>query len=236
MKKANSIFKKFLLAGDKFMPELHLVDPIAKKCSACGPFTKHTQRIQDFLNTGKLSYIYKNDLDKACFQHDMAYKKYKDLERRTQSDVVLKNKTPKIAGNPKYNGYERGLATIVYNFFDKKSKGSGLKNQQLADELHKPIIRKFKKRKVYSSFKDNIWGVDLVDMQLIIKYNKGIRYVLCVIDLFSKYAWVVPLKDNKGAKITNAFQKSLDSLKRKLNKIWVDQGSEFYNNLFLKWI
>ena len=91
---------------------------------------------------------------------------------------------------------------MVYKFFDKKSKGAGVENeikenQQLANELHKPIIRKFKKRKVYSSFKDNIWGVDLADMQLISKYNKGIRYLLCVIDLFSKYAWVVPLKDRK---------------------------------------
>ena len=136
------------------MPELHLVDPIVKKCSACGPFTKHTQRIQDFLNTDKLSYIYKNDLDKACFQHDIAYNKFKDLEKRIQSGIVLKNKTYKIAANPKYNG----LASMVYKFFDKKSKESGLKeNQQLADELYKPNIRKFKKRKVYSSFKDNIW-------------------------------------------------------------------------------
>ena len=94
---------------------------------------------------------------------------------------------------------------MIYRFFDKKSKGSGLKenqenylqNSQLSDELHKPIIRKFKKRKVYSSFKDNIWGVDLADMQLISKYNKGIRYLLCVIDLISKYTWVVPLKVKK---------------------------------------
>ena len=97
MNKANSIINNFLLAGDKFMPELHLVDPIVKKYSACGPFTKHKQRIQDFLNTGKLSYIYKNDLDKACFQHDIAYNKFKDLEKRTQSDIVLKNKAFKIA-------------------------------------------------------------------------------------------------------------------------------------------
>ena len=106
MNKANSLINKFLLAGDKFMPELHLVDPIVKKYSTCGPFTKHTQRIQDFLNAGKLSYIYKNDLDKACFQHDMAYNKFKDLERRTQSDIVLKNKAFKIAINPNYNAYE----------------------------------------------------------------------------------------------------------------------------------
>ena len=95
----------------------------------------------------------------------MAYNKFKDLEKKTQSDIVLKNKVLKIASNPKYNGYERGLASMDYKFFDKKSKGAGLKeNQQLADKLHKPIIRKFKKRKVHSSFKDNIWGVDLADI------------------------------------------------------------------------
>ena len=120
MNKANSILNKFLLAGDKFMHELHLVDPIVKKYSTCGPFTKHTQIIQDFLNTGKLSYIYENDLDKTCFQRNMAYKKFKDLEERTQSDIVLKNKALKIVSNPKYNGYERGLRNMVYKFFDKK--------------------------------------------------------------------------------------------------------------------
>ena len=142
-----------------------------------------------------------------------------------------------MASNPKYNGYERGLASMVYKFFDKKSKGSGLKeNQKLANELHKSTIRKFKKRKVYTSFEDNIWGVDLADMQLINKNNKGIRDLLCVIDLFSKYAWVVPLKDKKGATITNVFEKVLDSSKRKPNKLWVDQGSKFYNNVFKKWL
>ena len=90
MNKANNIINKFLLASDIFMPELHLVDSIVKKYSVCGPFTKHTQRIQNLLNTGKLSYIYKNYLDKACFQHDMTYNKSKDLEKRTQSDIVLK--------------------------------------------------------------------------------------------------------------------------------------------------
>ena len=88
---------------------------------------------------------------------------------------------------------------------------------------------------MYSSFRDNIWGVDLADMQLISKHNKGIRYLLRGIDLFSKYAWVVPLKDKKGVSIVNAFQKILDSSKIKPNKILVDQGSEFYNNVFKKW-
>ena len=102
---------------------------------------------------------------------------------------------------------------MVYKFFDKKSKGSGIANNeikqnlQLAKELHKPIIRNFKKRTVYSGFKDNIWGVDLADMQSLSKYNKGIKYLLCAIDLFSKYTWDVPIKNKKGISIVDAFQK-----------------------------
>ena len=119
----------------------------------------------------------------------------------------------------------------------KKSKGSGLKeNQQLTNESHKPISQKFKKIKVYSSFKDNIWCVDLADMQFISTYNKGIKYLLCVVDLFSKYTFVVPLKDKKGVSIVNTFQKILNNSDRKPNEIWVDQGSEFYNNVFKKWL
>ena len=118
-----------------------------------------------------------------------------------------------------------------------KSAIKSMSNQlQLANELHKPVIRKFKRRGVYSSFKDNIWGVNLADMQLISKYNKGIMYLLCVIDLFSKYAWVVPLKDKKDITIVNAFQSILDSSKRKANIRWVDQGSEFFNSPFKKWL
>ena len=112
---------------------------------------------------------------------------------------------------------------MVYKFFDKKSSGSGLANKeniQLANELHKPIIRKFKKRKVYSSFRDNIWGVDLADMQLLSKFNKGFRFLLCAIDIFSKHAWVTPLKDKKGISIINRFQKIINDSKRKPNKIW----------------
>ena len=104
-------------------------------------------------------------------------------------------------------------------------------NYQLANELYKPIIRKFKKRKVYSSFRDNIWGVDLADIQSLSKYNKGTKHLLLAIDLFSKYEWVVPIKDKKGTSIVNAFKKII--LKgRKPNKIWVNQGSEFYNYAF----
>ena len=133
---------------------------------------------------------------------------------------------------------KRGLASMVYKFFDRRSKGSGIINEtnyQLANKLHKPIIRKFKKRKVYSSFKDNIWGVNLADMLPLSKYNKGIKYLLCVIDLISKYSWVIPIKDKKGTSIVNAFKK-IFSEECKPNKIWVDQGREFYKSFkdFLK--
>ena len=191
----NNTINKLLLARDKFMPEILLRRP-QFTYSACGPFTKHEQRIQKFKETGDTNYIYINELDKACFVHDAAYSDTKDLTKRTVADKILKNKAFDITKDPKYDGYQRGLASMVYKFLDskvaspdKKSVGSGAKlipqNEQLADELHKPIIRKFKKRKVYSAFKDNIWGADLADMQLLSKYNKGIRLLLCVIDIFS---------------------------------------------------
>ena len=160
------------MTGDKFIPEMHLKQP-GFTYSACGPFAKNKERVQKSRETGDTSYIYKNELDKACFQHDMIYGEFKDLKRRTASDKTLREKSFKIASDHKYDGYQRGLASMVYKFFDKKSQGSGVadnnvtkQNIQLADELHKPIIRTFRKRRVYSSFRDNIWGVDLADMQL----------------------------------------------------------------------
>ena len=194
----------FLLVGYKFMPEMHLRQP-GFTYSACGPFAKTKERIQKFKQTGDSRYVYKNELDKACFQHDMAYGDFEDLKRRTAADNVLRDKAFNIAKNPKYDGYQRGLASMVYKFFDKKNKGSGVtlanksipQNEQLAEELHKPIIRKFKRREVYSAFKDNMWAADLADMQLISKFNKGFRFLLCVIDIYNKYAWVVPLKIKK---------------------------------------
>ena len=231
---SSNVINKLLLAGDKFMPEIHLRQP-QFTYSACGPFNRHEERIQKFKETGDTNYIYMNELGKACFTHDAAYSGSKDLTKRTVADKIFKNKAFDIAKDPKY-GYQRGLASMVYTFFDSKVSGSGAKlipqNEQLAEELHKPIIRKFEKRKVYSTFKDNIWGVDLADMQLLSKYNKGIRFLLCVIDIFSKYAWVVPLKDKKGISIVKAFQSILKQSNSKPNKTWVDKGSEFYNAYF----
>ena len=115
----NKIANKFLLAGDKFIPEMHLKQH-GFTYSACGPFTKKKERIQKFKETGDTSYIYKNEFDKACFQHDMTYGDLKDLKRRTYSDKILRHTAFNIGKNPKYDGYQRGLASIVYIFFDKK--------------------------------------------------------------------------------------------------------------------
>ena len=185
----NDIINKLLLAGDKFTPEMHLRQP-QFTYSACEPFTKNKERIQKFKETGDTQYIYRNELDKAYFQHNMTYEDFKDLARRTAADKLLRGKALNIAKDPKYDGYQRGVASMVYTFFGKTTAGSGIKsmpqNEQLAEELHKSIIRKVKKRKVYSTFKDNIWGADLENMQLMSKFNKGLRFLLCATDLFSK--------------------------------------------------
>ena len=178
----NNIVNKFLLADNKFMPEMHLRQP-QFVYSTCGPFTRHKERIKEFKRTGDTRYIYRNELDKAYFQHDSAYADHKDLINKTEADKVFRDKAYDKASNPEYDGYQRGLASMVYKFFDKKSTRSGIKNDSsliLADELHKPVIEKFNKRKVYSQFKDNMWGVNLADMQSLSRKNKGIKYLLCV--------------------------------------------------------
>ena len=143
----------------------------------------------------------------------MTYGDFKDLTKRTAADKVLGDKAFNFAKDPKSNGYQRGLSSMVYKFFDKKTAGSDIKsipqNEQLAEELHKPILTKFKKIKVYSTFKDNIWGADLADMQSISKFSKTFIFLLCVIDIFSKYTWVIPFKDRKGVSIVSALQNIL---------------------------
>ena len=151
----NNVINKFLLAGDKFMPEMHLRQP-QFVYSACRAFTRHKERIKKFKQTGDTRYIYRNELDNACFQHNSAYADHKDLINRTKSDKVLRDKMYNIASNPEYDGYERDLASMVFNFFDKMSMGSGVKKLKdttkpsslersssiLADELHKPVLKK----------------------------------------------------------------------------------------------
>ena len=167
----NNVINTFLLAGNKFMPKMHLRQS-QFVYSACGPFTRHKERIKKFKQTGDTRYIYRNGLDKTCFQHDSANADNKDLVNRTKSDKVSRDKAYNIASNPECDGYQRGLASMVYKFFDEKSIGSGIVKDSsliLADEIHKPVIKKFNKRKVYSQFIDNIWGVDLADTQSLSK-------------------------------------------------------------------
>ena len=141
----NKTVNKFLLAGYKFMPEMHLKQP-GFTFIACVLLTKNKERIKKIKRTGDTNYIYKNELDKACFQHGMAYVDFKVLAKRTAFDKVLKDKVFNIAKSPKYYGYKRGTASMVYKFFDKKTEGGGINmnvnNEKLAEELHKPIIRK----------------------------------------------------------------------------------------------
>ena len=134
-KENNGIINKSLLVSDKFMPELHFWDPKVRKYSACGPFTKYEERIKQFMKDGRLSYLYKNQLDRGCFQHDATINKYKDLKNRTQSDIVLKSRAYEIAVDIKVDGFQRALASMVWKFFNERSKkvlGSGVNNKQFS--------------------------------------------------------------------------------------------------------
>ena len=132
--KMNETVNKLLLVGYKFMPEMHLKQP-GFTYSACGPFTKNKERIQKFKETGDTSYVYKNELDKTSFQHNMAYGDFKDLKRRTASEKTLRDKAFNIAKNPQNDGYQRGFASMVYKIFDKKSTGSGVANNKIKQNL-----------------------------------------------------------------------------------------------------
>ena len=160
----NNTINKFLLTGDKFMPEMHLRQP-GFTYSACGPFTKHKERIKKFEQTGDMQYIYRNELDKPCFQHDAAYADNKDLLNRTRADKILRYKAYGIANNPQYDGYQRGLASMVYKFFDikvssrdRKTVGSGInENIKLADELQKTNQKEFRIEKVIMRRGDKLY-------------------------------------------------------------------------------
>ena len=206
----NKIVNKFLLARDKFMRELHLRQP-EYIYSCCGLFNKHRERIKKFKEI-----------------HDAAYSDSKGLAKRTVSDKVLKDRAYEIAINPKYNGYQRGLA---YKFFEKKTGSGASVNEELAEELHKPVIKIFKRGTVHMRIRDNIWAVDLAEMESLSSKNQFVRY-LFVLDVFTKYAWVEPLKDKKAKTVCNGFIEAVNESKSKPNKLWVDQGRKFYNNFY----
>ena len=141
------------------MPEMYLKQP-GFTYSAWGTFTKNKERIQKIKETGDTSYIYKNEIDKPCFQHDMAYGDFKDIARRTASDKVLRNEAFNIAKNPKYDGYQRGLSSMVYKFFDKKSTGSGIANEpnyQQQMNFINQLLENLKKEKLFLDLKIMFW-------------------------------------------------------------------------------
>ena len=161
------------------MPELHLKEP-RFTFSAYGLYTNHCERIQKSRETGNLKHLYRNELNKACFAHDAAYCDSKDLAKRTISDKILKDRAYEIARNRGYDGYQRALASMVYKFFDKKTGSGASVNEQLAEEVHKQVTKKFKRRKVYARFKDNIWAADLAEMESLSSKNKNVKYfVMC---------------------------------------------------------
>ena len=211
----NKIINKFLLTADKFMPELHT-------------------NSQDLL-TVLLNHLLNIVKEFKNLENDVAYSDSKNLAKRTISDKVLKDRTYEIARNFNFHGYQNALASMVYQFFDKKS-GSGISvNEQLATQLSKPVIKKSKRRKAYARFKGNIWQADLAEMESLPSKNKNVKNLLCVIDVFITYAWVKPLNDKKAKIVLNAFIEIVNKSNRKANKLWVDKEREFDDKLMQEW-
>ena len=163
-----------MLIGDKFMPELHLKLP-GFTYSAPGPFTKHCERIQKLGETGHCQHLCRKELGKACFAHDAAYSNSNSLGKRTASNEILKNGAYEIVINPKYDRYQRALASMIYKVFDMKTGWGASVNEELTREIHIPIIKKFKRRKVFEIFKDNIWVADLAWIGSLSSKNKTIN-------------------------------------------------------------
>jgi Phospholipase A2-like domain len=173
-------------------------------------------------------------VDEAAYRHDMAYSAFPDTKMRNVADRVMVSELNEIPNPTIRERVERAVIKPILstkaNFglgLSKKSKN--LKwTDELADELHKPVTKHFRKRRVEVRGVDKIWAADLVDMQAFSEYNNGFKYLLCVIDNFSKYGWIVMLKDKSGKSVAHAFEK-IFSLGRKPEKLWVDKGKEFYN-------
>ena len=143
------------------------------------------------------------------------------LAKRTISDNILKHRAYEIVRKCIYDEYQRAFASTVYKFFNKITGSGESVNEQLPEELHKPIIIKFNRRKVNTRFKDNIWAADLAEMRLFSSKNKSVAYLLCVIDVFTKHAWIKRLKDKKVKTVLNAFIEIVNESNRKPNKLWV---------------
>jgi len=223
----DSIINKFV---NNLPIELHLADPVVGRYAACGPGTKHKDRIESYIKSGDTSHIFKNDLDKHCFYHDSSYDQYKDVPNRLIADRKLMDGAYEIASDQSKNGYERMLASMVYKFFEKKIQlGQGINDDILADELHKPIRHTFKRRKVIAHKANQIWACDLVDMTKVYTDN-GYRYILNVVDCFSKYAWSIPLKSKKTEDLIDSFKRLFKS--QKPEKLWWDEETGVYSDKF----
>ena len=220
-----------------------------------GPGNPLDKQLKYDSNTGKILEIYDKPTGKTdaiSMQHDVDYAVCSNKHYSNTHDIVgCKNKADrKMAKELKstpWNERQWGHAITEKIIAAKAKLGLGVKKlitalsendwaQQLAEELHKPIRRKFKTRKVIVNHIDEIWSADLVFMDKLSKWNKGFKYLLTVIDVFSKFAWVVPLKDKKGSSITTAFADIIKTYKRKPEYLWVDKGSEFYNKTFKEWL
>jgi transposase InsO family protein len=205
-----------------------------QKYSFCGPGTKYEQRIRE-------GYQGINELDRMCKLHDKFYNENTDTKVRNISDLALAHRADEIAKNPIYDTVQRKDANFISGIMKTKAKlGLGIEktswNEDLANELHTPVKRKFPRRHVISYGVDDVWSCDLVEMQEWSKQNKGYRYMLNVVDVFSKYAWSVKLLDKKGKTVLEAFKQIVKSSGRKPGRLWVDQGKEFYNKDMDEWI
>jgi len=201
-----------------------------QKYSYCGPGTKYEQRMKE-------GYKGINELDSMCKLHDKFYNENSVTKVRNMSDIALAHRADEIANNPMFDDVQRKDANFISGIMKTKAKfGFGVWNEELADELHAPVRRKFKRRRVISYSVDDVWSCDLVEMQGWKKQNKGYRYMLNVIDVHSKYAWSIPLKDKTGKTVLGAFKQLVNSSGRKPNHIWVDEGKEFYNKNMDEWI
>ena len=189
-----------------------------------GPGTKSKKRLNPDLTPKKWSKPV-NRVDKAAYHHDIYLK---NDDTATRKAVCDKNMLQELEGiyNPSLR--KRLDKSIVSKLIGTKVKfGMGVEKKDQAEELHKPIKRKFKKRRVLVNGIDKIWAADLVDMQVFSKFNRGVKYLLAVIDVFSKYGWLIPLKDKTGKSVASALETIFKE--RKPEKMWVDKGKEFYN-------
>ena len=197
----NKMITKFLFTGDNFISELRF--------SPCGLFTESCEINRKFRETSKLRHLYRNKLDKTCFAHHVANSKSKDLAKRAISNKILKNRTYEIVRKCGCDGYQRVLASMVCIFLYMKAGSVASVNEQLAEELLKPVTKNFKRKEFYARFKYNIWAAYLAEIKSLSLKNKNVKYLFCVIDVFIEYA-LVKLKDKKGKTVLDAFMEILN--------------------------